>query len=184
MTGLPRAASSADPQDMSTTGDRTERALTDRATAEATAVLAALREVGSGIDGYRRAVASRLGLATADVVTIGLLHREEPLRAGQIGERTGLTPGSVTALLYRLEDRGYLTRTRADHDRRGLDVHLTPAGRALGDELVAVLLPPLASIVEDLGSDGCAALVGVLEKIATALVVVTADYRLSERFAT
>jgi DNA-binding MarR family transcriptional regulator len=59
------------------------------------------------------------------------------VRAGQIGERTGLTPGSVTALLNRLESRGYLTCMRPDHDRRSLQVSLTPAGRTLGGVLVA-----------------------------------------------
>jgi DNA-binding MarR family transcriptional regulator len=151
-------------------------------TVEAVAVLAALRDIGAGIDSYRQAMAVQAGLVTADLIAIGLLHQDEPLRAGQIGERTGLTPGSVTALLNRLESRGYLTRVRPDHNRRSLQVSLTPAGRTLGDALVANLLPALSAIVEDIGPSECAAVLGVLERITTALTTIAAYPGLGEEF--
>jgi hypothetical protein len=56
-------------------------------------MLDALRAVGAGIDRYRQVVAVRLDLGTADLITISQLHHQEPLRAAQIGARTGLTPG-------------------------------------------------------------------------------------------
>lgn len=154
----------------------------ESATAEAAAVLAALRNIGAGIDGYRRAVAATTDMATVDLVAIGLLRRSGPLRAGRIGERTGLTPGSVTALLNRLEGRGYLSRARSDHDRRGVQVSLTPAGRKLGDALVANLLPALAAVVDDIGAAEYVAVLNVLDRIASALVAVAADPRLGEHF--
>ena len=63
---------------------------------EALAILVALRKIGAGIEGYRRAVAAHFGLVTADLVAIGLLHQQEPQRASQIGEHTGLTPRHAT----------------------------------------------------------------------------------------
>ena len=96
--------------------------------ADGAALLAAVRAIGACTDAYRRAVATAVDLGTADLVALSLLQREEPQRASQIGEWTGLTPGSVTALLDRLESRGFLTRIRPTHDRRSLDVCLTPEG--------------------------------------------------------
>ena len=93
-------------------------------------MLDALRAVGAGIDRYRQVAAARLGLGTAELTAISQLHHQEPLRAAQIGARTGLTPGSVTALLDRLESRGYVTRLRPDHDRRTLGLDREPGPRA------------------------------------------------------
>lgn len=132
-------------------------------------VLEALRSIGAGIDRYRQVVAGQLGLGTAELITISQLHHEEPLPARRIGARTGLTPGSVTALLDRLEARGYVTRVRPPHDRRALQVWLTPAGRALGDGMVNRLLPPIAAIVDEIGPDGARTAVAMLDQIAAAL---------------
>lgn len=132
-------------------------------------LLDALRAVGWGIDRYRQAVAAELGLGTAELIAIAQLHYTEPLQARQIGERTGLTPGSVTALLDRLESRGYLTRTRPTHDRRVLQIELTPAGRALGDGMAQPLVPAINTIIEDVGSEYSEAVVTVLKRIADVL---------------
>ncbi|MDT7578546.1 MAG: hypothetical protein QOH17_4879 [Pseudonocardiales bacterium] len=149
---------------------------------DALAILVALRAVGGGIEGYRRAVAAHFGLVTADLVAIGLLHQQEPQRPVRIGEQTGLTPGSVTALLDRLETRGYLIRVRPAEDRRRLHVLLTPQGRALGDTLVDVLLPALTRIVEDIGPQDCRTVIGALDQTSAALAALATDPELPHRF--
>jgi DNA-binding MarR family transcriptional regulator len=147
------------------------------------AILVALRKIGAGIDGYRRAVAAHFDLVTADLVAIGLLHQQEPQRASQIGEHTGLPPGSVTALLDRLEARGYLTRVRPAQDHRSRPVRLTPRRRALGDALVDVLLPVLTRIVEDIGPEDYRTVTGALDQASAALAALASDPQLPERFA-
>ena len=107
------------------------------------------------------------------------LQRKEPQRASQIGEWTGLTPGSVTALLNRLEDRGFLIRIRPDHNRRSLEVFLTPEGRALGDAVIDGLLPTMNRIAGEVGPEGCRIAVAVLGKINAALDSLAADPRLN-----
>lgn len=49
-----------------------------------------------------------------------------PLTPSEIGERTGLTSGAVTALVDRLESRGYVLREKSEHDRRSVRVSITP----------------------------------------------------------
>jgi DNA-binding MarR family transcriptional regulator len=143
------------------------------------AILAAVRAIGSSTDSCRRAVIAESGLGTADLITLSLLHREEPQQAGRIGESTGLTPGSVTALLDRLEDGGYLTRVRTDHDRRSLEVRLTPTGRALGNAVINALLPAMERIADELGPDGCQIVLSAFEKINATLNAFAADPQLS-----
>jgi DNA-binding MarR family transcriptional regulator len=138
-------------------------------------MLDALRAVGAGIDRYRQTVAARLDLGSAELITIGQLHHQEPMRAAQIGSRTGLTPGSVTALLDRLEARGYIRRTTPEHDRRGRQIYLTTTGRALGDGIVAPLVPALDSIADDIGSNGSQTVITVLNMITEVLADLAAD---------
>lgn len=142
------------------------------------ALLTAVRAIGTATDAYRRAVIAESGLGSADLATLSLLHREEPQQANRIGESTGLTPGSVTALLDRLEAGGYVTRIRTDHDRRSLQVHLTPEGRAMGDAVINNLLPAMNDIAEHLGPDGCRVVLTTLATITRVLTALAADPQL------
>jgi DNA-binding MarR family transcriptional regulator len=142
------------------------------------AILIAVRTIGARTDAYRRAVAAAVDLGTADLVALSLLQRQEPQRASQIGEWTGLTAGSVTALLNRLEARGYLTRMRPDYDRRSLEVCLTPAGRALGEAVINGLMPTMDRIAGELGPQGCGIVLTALDKINAALEELADDPQL------
>jgi DNA-binding MarR family transcriptional regulator len=137
-----------------------------------------VRAIGSATDAYRRAVAAAAGLGTADLVALGLLHREQPQQPVQISGGTGLTPGSVTALLDRLESRGYVRGVRPTHDRRILQVSLTPAGRALGDAVIDALLPTMDDIADELGPAACQIVLTALGKIHFAFEELAVDPRL------
>ena len=50
--------------------------------------------------------------------------------AGEIAERTGLATASVTALVDRLEQRGFVRRVRDPKDRRRVIVEPVPEGVA------------------------------------------------------
>jgi DNA-binding MarR family transcriptional regulator len=150
----------------------------DDARSTGAALLAVVRAIGSATDAYRRAVAAEVGLGTADLVCLSLLHREQPQQATQIGEWTGLTAGSVTALLIRLEARGYLTRIRDTQDRRSLQVRLTPDGRALGDAVITALLPTMDRIAHELGPAACEVTLTAFQKINAALNELAVDPQL------
>lgn len=74
---------------------------------------------------FNQAVADRLGMHPTDVQCLNLLTIEpEPRTTGQIAELTGLTSGSATRLVDRLERAGYVRRERDTLDRRRVLVHL------------------------------------------------------------
>jgi DNA-binding MarR family transcriptional regulator len=74
-------------------------------------------------------LARRLGLPAAD--TLALYHlANEPLRSRDLGERLGLTAGSVTALVDRLVARDLARRSTHARDRRVVLVEMTEAGHA------------------------------------------------------
>ena len=84
---------------------------------------------------FNQAVADHLRLHPTDVQCLNLLSLESaPVTTGRIAELTGLTTGSATRLVDRLERSGYVTRERDTEDRRRVLVALVPARMAeLGD---------------------------------------------------
>jgi len=66
---------------------------------------------------FDEAVGERLSLNAAERRCLGALMTAN-LPAGEIARATGLTPAAVTALVDRLEKRGYVERRRDDADRR------------------------------------------------------------------
>ncbi|AOR33510.1 MarR family transcriptional regulator [Streptomyces fodineus] len=76
---------------------------------------------------FNQAVADHLGLHPTDVQALSLLTAEpEPLTVRQIADMTGLTTGSATRLVDRLERGGYVTRTPDRRDRRRVLVTPVP----------------------------------------------------------
>ncbi|WP_280638190.1 MarR family transcriptional regulator [Hymenobacter sp. 5317J-9] len=60
-----------------------------------------------------------------------LLWEHEELRVKQLGEKLLLDSGTLTPLLKRMEQGGWLARRRDARDERSVVVALTPAGQAL-----------------------------------------------------
>ncbi|MFG3202954.1 MarR family winged helix-turn-helix transcriptional regulator [Streptomyces sp. NPDC048192] len=76
---------------------------------------------------FNQAVADHLGLHPTDVQALSLLTAEpEPLPVRQIADLTGLTTGSATRLVDRLERAGYVARTPDARDRRRVLVTPVP----------------------------------------------------------
>ncbi|MEV4107964.1 MarR family transcriptional regulator [Nonomuraea sp. NPDC049695] len=76
---------------------------------------------------FNQAIADHLGLHPTDVQALSLLTDEPgPRTVRQISDLTGLTTGSATRLVDRLERDGYVRRTPDVRDRRRVLVTLVP----------------------------------------------------------
>ncbi|AZP19554.1 MarR family winged helix-turn-helix transcriptional regulator [Streptomyces aquilus] len=76
---------------------------------------------------FNQAVADHLGLHPTDLQCLNLLTLEGgPVTTGRIAELTGLTTGSATRLVDRLERAGYVVRERDVVDRRRVLVTTVP----------------------------------------------------------
>ena len=81
---------------------------------------------------FNQAVADRLGLHPTDLQCLNLLTLEAgPVTTGRVAELTGLTTGSATRLVDRLERAGYVVRERDAEDRRRVQAEpqAMPAGQ-------------------------------------------------------
>lgn len=94
--------------------------MTNRAAIEDKVGIALIHVVRRVEEAQERA-ARRQGMHPTDFRCLGYLHlKGEPLSPGDIIGHLGLTSGAGTALLDRLENAGYVTRTRHPEDRRSV----------------------------------------------------------------
>jgi DNA-binding MarR family transcriptional regulator len=114
------------------------------------AVLQASRKGHAQAALFSQAVADRLGLAGTDIECLDILEQEGRLTVGRLADLTGLTTGSATRMVDRLEQAGYVRRLPDPADRRRVLVEPVPIKtaevgalhdglRAAGRELIATL---------------------------------------------
>ena len=72
-----------------------------------------------------------LGIGFSDFAVLEILLHKGAMPVNALGGRVGLTSGSITSLVDRLEAKGLLERHPHPEDGRTRMVHLTPAGRKL-----------------------------------------------------
>ncbi len=94
------------------------------------AVLRAVRKESSQAALFSQAVAERLGLAGTDVECLEVLLEEGRVTVGRLAELTGLTTGSATRMVDRLEQAGFVHRVPDATDRRRVQVEPVPGLRS------------------------------------------------------
>jgi len=87
-----------------------------------------VREHTSAVLRHAAATAKRMGLEASELAALEHLQAAGPMTQKQLGERLSMSPGAVTAMIDRLESRGYVQRTPNPEDRRSALVRITEAG--------------------------------------------------------
>ncbi len=91
------------------------------------------------------ALGARTKLSPGVIKTLMRLAKEDGVSMGEMARGIGVDPSYVTALVDDLAERGLARREPAPEDRRVKIIVLTDAGRALANEIDAVLsVPPSA----------------------------------------
>lgn len=85
-----------------------------------------------------RPLLERLGLTYPQYLVLLVLWEQDGVTVSEIGRRLRLDSGTLTPVLKRLEVAGMLRRTRRQSDEREVEIALTPRGRELRAEAVAV----------------------------------------------
>jgi DNA-binding MarR family transcriptional regulator len=99
----------------------------------------AVRAFQRAVDALDEAVAAHLGINRTDLRCLDVLIELETATPGLLAERLGLTTGSVTAMLDRLERLGYLTRSPDPADRRRVIVRPTASAVAAAMDIYGPL---------------------------------------------
>jgi DNA-binding HxlR family transcriptional regulator len=102
--------------------------------------LLAMRRVGSIMQLLGQVSAERIGVNATDLNCLNIVALTGSMSAGDLARATGLTTASITGVLDRLEEGGFVRRERDPHDRRRVIVNLN-AGPGLRE--VAPVFAPL-----------------------------------------
>jgi DNA-binding MarR family transcriptional regulator len=94
------------------------------------AVSAAVLRFIAGVVLYNQVVDQQMGLGGSDSQFLGLLALNGPMTPGRLAEMSGLTTGTVTGVIDRLEAGGFVRRERDPDDRRKVIVSPLPEGVA------------------------------------------------------
>jgi DNA-binding MarR family transcriptional regulator len=100
----------------------------------------AMRRTGSLMQLMGQAAADRIGINNTDLNCLNILSFSGHMTAGELAKATGLTTASITGVIDRLEEAGFVRRERDPHDRRRVVVRLS-LDKAVSD--VASVFAPM-----------------------------------------
>ncbi|MER5601130.1 MarR family winged helix-turn-helix transcriptional regulator [Streptomyces sp. NPDC002265] len=132
--------------------DRTQSCATDR--------WDALDRLHRRVQGtVERRLREETGFGLSEVLALRYVGRSsaadagaEPMRLGDVANGLGLSQSATSRLMARLRRQGLIISSAVDHDRRGVQVLLTPAGHAALRRTASRYEQVVRDAVRDLGS--------------------------------
>jgi len=91
-------------------------------------VLTSLRRVIRATDLHSKRLAKISGLTAPQILLLQAIRKFEGAAIGQLANEVSLSQATVTSILDRLENKGYLKRERSTVDKRKVHVLLTEHG--------------------------------------------------------
>lgn len=73
----------------------------------------------------------KLDLTYTQYIAMMVMWDKKELTVKELGDHLYLDSGTLTPLLKKLEEKGYISRTRSKEDERNLIISITDAGKAL-----------------------------------------------------
>lgn len=67
---------------------------------------------------HTNAVADKIGISATEFESMDVISHNQPISAGHLANRCGLTTGAITGIVDRLERAGLVRRVRDPEDRR------------------------------------------------------------------
>ncbi|UZJ57945.1 MarR family transcriptional regulator [Pseudomonas sp. KU26590] len=127
----------------------------------------ALRAVVQNFEERRLQAAKRHHLHPTDFSCVGYLYRQKKaVSPKDIGPVLGLSASSVTSLLDRLEQNGYVRRVFHPSDRRSVLIELDEKAAADLIDLYVGMQENYVSVASDFSSDQLLTIAEFLEKIS------------------
>lgn len=91
----------------------------------------AIRSIVRALRLNTRSIEGKLGISLAQLFVLQQLAEKPAESLNELADRTATHQSSVSVVVRRLVDRGYVTREAAASDRRRVQIALTESGRSL-----------------------------------------------------
>ena len=112
-----------------------------------------VRQYTSAVLRHAAATAKRMRLEASELAALEHLQAAGPMTHKHLGERLSMSPGAVTAMIDRLERRGYVERILNPEDRRSALVRITKAGLEESLRHLWPYIEDMKSIEEDFSEE-------------------------------
>lgn len=142
-------------------------------------IFSRLSRLAAQLNRLRKTAFQTHGLEAWEFDVLAALRRSgEPyeLAPGQLIAATHVTSGTMTNRVDRLAGRGFVERSPAPNDRRGVRVRLTDAGRKRVDSALETLLSLESQILTSLPDSDQAAVATALRELASGAASVIGDF--------
>jgi DNA-binding MarR family transcriptional regulator len=127
-----------------------------------------LRELTSSLHHLNDVVGGRVDLRATDIEVLDLVARHGPMSPGELSTTTGIHPATLTGIIDRLEDGGWMRRAPDSDDRRRVRLE---AVWERGGELARLYGPmnrAITALCAELGSEQLTVIRDFLRAISTA----------------
>ena len=114
----------------------------------------AIRSVVRALRLNTRAIELQMGISLAQLFVLQQLAERPADSLNELAERTATHQSSVSVVVRRLVERGYVSRTASPTDKRRIEIDVTAAGRGLlADAPVTVQQQMIAGLTGMSGSE-------------------------------
>ena len=104
---------------------------TDTSAREMEVAMNAVRSIMRALRMNTREIESKIGMSLAQLFVLQVLADRPARSLNELAERTATHQSSVSVVVRRLVDKGYVSRTKSNIDQRRVDLDVTPNGRAI-----------------------------------------------------
>jgi DNA-binding MarR family transcriptional regulator len=129
-------------------------------------VLTALRRVIRATDLHSRHLEKTVGLTAPQLLLLQILRQRGQVTIGALAREMNLSQATVTTVMDRLEDRGLVTRTRSDSDKRKVLAALTEDGDKLLINAPTLLQQQFVRQFQDLQDWEQSMIISALQRVA------------------
>jgi DNA-binding MarR family transcriptional regulator len=94
-------------------------------------IMQSLRRIFKAVQQYSEEVLKEFGVTGPQLWALRTIYIEGQVSMGELSQRMYLHISTVSGVVDRLEEKGYVERVRGDSDRRVVKISLTKAGKRL-----------------------------------------------------
>jgi DNA-binding MarR family transcriptional regulator len=124
----------------------------------------AVRSIVRALRINTRAIELKMGISLAQLFVLQQLAERAADSLNDLAERTATHQSSVSVVVRRLVERGYVTRTSSAADKRRIEIGLTDEGRKLLEGAPSTIQTQLVTALREMGRNDQETLADLLER--------------------
>jgi DNA-binding MarR family transcriptional regulator len=124
----------------------------------------AVRSIVRALRINTRAIESKMGISLAQLFVLQQLAARSANSLNELAERTATHQSSVSVVVRRLVERGYVSRTTSSQDKRRIEIEVTPSGRTLLANAPSTIQVQLMTALQGMGRADQQALADLLNR--------------------